>query len=159
MTAPSYPPSVADFKVQFDRDFLYGNGTDTVRDADITRALNEAQMLFNAGLWDTVEKPVAYGYLAAHFLAMNIQAAGGAAFTNSGKGVLSHGGGTIESKTVGGISVTFATPDFVRQNPILSQLMKTDYGQKYLSLIYPRLVGNVAVISGNADGSVDAPGL
>jgi hypothetical protein len=155
----SYPPSIADFKAQFDRDFVYGSGTDTVRDADITRALADANMLFNPGLWSTEEKPTVYGLLAAHFLVTNIQAAGGASPGNQGKGLASHGGGTVESKSVGGVSVGFAVPDFVRQNPILSQLMRTDYGQKFLMLIYPRLVGNVAVISGSPDGGISAPGI
>jgi hypothetical protein len=154
----SYPPTIADFKAQFDRDFDYGPGTENVRDTDITRALADAAMLFNPGLWDTIEQPTAYGYLAAHFLVLNIQGAGGPSAANYGKGLASHGGGTIESKSVGGVSVTFAVPDFVRANPTLSQLMKTDYGQKYLSLIYPRLVGNVAVIAGDPCGDVNEPG-
>ena len=145
-----YPPAVADFKAQFNRDFVYGVGTTQVQDNDIQRGLNEASITFNPNIWASdFEKNTAYLYVAAHFMVLNIQAAGGLSSQNLGRGVLSKGGGTIESKGVGSANVAFAVPDYVRQSPILSQFMRTDYGQKYLQLLTPRLVGNVQTVAGN----------
>jgi hypothetical protein len=144
-----YPPSVSDFQAYFTRDFNYGSGPTNVTPADIQRGLNEAVMVFNPGLWSsTTEQMVAYLYVAAHFMVLNIQEAGGLSAQNLSRGVQSKGGGTIESKGVGSVNVSFAVPDFVRQSPILSQFMRTDYGQKYIQLITPRLVGNVTVVAG-----------
>ncbi len=145
----SFPPAIADFKAQFTRDFQYGTGMNTVIDPDIQRGLNDALIVFNPGLWTTpAELNTAFLYVAAHFMVLNIQAAGGLSATNQGRGVQSKGGGTIESKGVGSANVGFAVPDFVRQSPVLSQFMRTDYGQKYLQLLTPRLVGNVTVVAG-----------
>lgn len=145
----SWPPGVADFQAYFVRDFAYGTTPAFVQSSDITRGLTEAGMVFNTGLWiDATEKNVAYLYAAAHFMVLNIQGAGGLSSTNRGLGVNNAGGGTIESKSVGGVSVGYAMPDFVRQSPILSQFMRTGYGQTYLQLMTPRLVGNVGIVSG-----------
>lgn len=150
----SFPPSVADFKAYFNRDFIYGPGLNTVQDTDIQRGLNETMFVFNQALWGSdYEVATAYLYASAHFMVLNIQAAGGLNATNMGVGVQSKGGGTIESKGVGSVNVGFAVPDFVRQSPILSQFMRTDYGQSYLQLLNPRLVGNIQVVSGTAQQS------
>ena len=144
-----YPPAVADFKSQFVRPFAYGVGPNAVQDADIQAALNMTQIVFNSSLWaDDAQRTIAYNYAAAHFMVLNIQSAGGLMATNTGQGVKSHGGGVIESKGVGSVNVGYALPDYVRQDPILSQFMRTDFGQTYLQLLTPRLVGNIAVVSG-----------
>ncbi len=146
---PGFPPSVSDFKALFVRDFIYGTGPETVMDADISRGIQEAQIVFNSSLWASLsDANLASLYVAAHFMVLNIQGAGGLAVKNRGLGVASKGGGTIESKGVGSVNVAFAVPDYVRQSPILSQFMRTDYGQFYLQLLTPRLVGNIAVVSG-----------
>lgn len=151
---PSFPPTIADFKAQFDRDFTFGTGKEFVRDADITRAISEAGLLVNPALFDTTtatnEGAIAYLYAAAHFLVLSIQAAGGIS-PATGHGVDSHGGGVIQSGTVGGISVAYALPESITQSPILSQFMRTDYGQKYLQFLAPKLIGNMAAISGFDD--------
>jgi hypothetical protein len=147
----SYPPIVADFKAQFDRDFAYGVGREFVRDTDIIRALNEAGLNINPGLFDTTSKTnegaIAFLYLAAHYMVVNIQAAGGLS-PAAGVGVDSHGSGTIQSGGVGGVSVSYQLPESITQNPILSGFMQTHYGQKYLSLLWPKLIGNMVTISG-----------
>ncbi len=152
-----FPPSVSDFKTLFTRDFVYGGttgGLDTVLDSDIQRGITEAQMVFNSGLWASLsDANLACCYVAAHFMVLNIQGAGGLAVKNRGLGVQSKGGGTIESKGVGSVNVGFAVPNYVRESPILSQFMRTDYGQFYLQLLTPRLVGNIAVVSGSVPQS------
>lgn len=151
----SFPPSVDNFKAQFNREFVYGTSLATVQDVDIQRAINETSISFNPGLWDgvtplgtTTELNIAYLYLAAHYMTLNIQGAGGLSSINRGRGVKSSGGGTIQSKSVGPLSITYAIPEDVAKSPILGQYMRTDFGQKYLALLAPRLVGNVAVVSG-----------
>lgn len=155
----SWPPAVADFEAYFTREFVYGSTPDTVMPADVSRALTEAGIVFNTGLWTNAgEMQTAYLYAAAHFLALNVQGAGGLSATNAGRGISSGGAGAIESKSVGGVSVSYAIPDIVRQNPLLSQFWITNFGQKFLALLMPRLVGNVMLVSGNPDVSM-APNM
>jgi hypothetical protein len=151
------PPlaSVAEFKARFDRDFVFGTTTDKIRDTDITNALNEAAPVFNLDLWeDETEGKVAFLQAAAHCLVLNMQAAGGLSAVNMGRGVQSRGGGVVQNKSVGSVSVGFALPAFVTESPILSQFMRTDYGQRYLQLLTPRLVGNVGLVKGSNDTGV-----
>ena len=112
-----------------------------IQDSDIMRAFKEAKVNFNAGLFgddDTIE--MVFLYLAAHYLvidlnnAMNPMAMGFMGFT--------------QSKSVGSVSQSFALPDFVTKNAALSQYMQTGYGAKYVSLIYPYLIGNIMLIPG-----------
>ena len=112
-----------------------------IQDSDIMRAFKEAKVNFNAGLFgddDTIK--MVFLYLAAHYLvidlnnAMNPMAMGFMGFT--------------QSKSVGSVSQSFALPDFVTKNAALSQYMQTGYGAKYVSLIYPYLVGNVLFFKG-----------
>ena len=153
----SFPPSVSDFKTQFSREFLYGTSLAQVQDNDVQRAINEASITFNPGLWDgvtplgsTTELNIVYLYVAAHFLVLNIQGAGGLAPINRGRGVKSSGGGTIQTKSVGSVSIAYVIPDDIAKSPILGQFMRTDYGQKYLAMLAPRLVGNVGLVSGQS---------
>jgi hypothetical protein len=130
-------------------------GQDTVTPADITRALAEAGMSFNEGLWGNVtEKSTAFLYLAAHYLVLNVQAAGGLLPQGAAKGIKSGGGGVVQSKSVGSVSVSYALPQSIIESPILGQYMRTDFGQKYLALIYPRLVGNIGIVSGQPTGGL-----
>jgi hypothetical protein len=149
------PVSSAQFKIRFARDFVFGTTMDKVLDSDITNALSEAMLIFNSGLWeDEAEGAVAFGFAAAHCLVLNVQAAGGLSAQNLGRGVHSHGGGVVNNKSVGSVSVGYAVPDFVTSSAILSQLMRTDYGQRYLHLLTPRLVGNINVLEGSNDTGV-----
>lgn len=146
---PTPPIDVAAFKAYFVRDFVYGATPDMVMDADITKALGQGMMVFNPAIWaDDAEKAVAFQWVAAHFLVIDIQAAGGLSVANLGLGVESQGGGTIQSKGVGSVNVSLALPSSIIESPILSQFMRTDYGQKYLQLLTPRLVGNGTVVAG-----------
>jgi hypothetical protein len=143
------PAVVSDFKAQFDRDFTYGTSMETVRDADITRAFNMADMVFNESLWaSTAEAKIAYLYASAHILVLNIQGTGGLGVKS---GVDSHGGGVILNKSVGQVSVAFQLPDSLANNPILYQFQRTGYGQQYLQLLTPRLVGAGFAVSGWRD--------
>lgn len=153
------PATVAQFKAQFDRDFQYGSGTDKVRDTDITRAFTDALMVWNPCLWRTEEKVNAFCYAAAHFLVLSLQAAGGLAAPSKALGPQNRGGGVVQTKSVGGVSVGYQMPDFVAKSAILSQFMRTDYGQRYLQLVTPRLVGNLDIVAGERDPGVSTPNI
>lgn len=149
-------PSIAGFKRQFTRDFTYGPGSDKVTDADIQNGLNAAYSVFNPALFDTTpigvapsitsEAQRAYCNAAAHFMVLSIQGNGGLGKT--GRGVFSQGEGNVQSKSVGGVSVSFSWPPIVTNSPALFQFTKTTYGLMYLQVLVLKLVGNVSVVTG-----------
>lgn len=164
---PATPPvTVEEFKSYFVRDFPYGPGTDKVMDADVDRALNEALSVFNAALWTTEEKPVAFRYAAAHFLVRNIQAAGGLSGPGAaggpgggGSGASNQGRGPIASKSVGAVSLNYQLPPGLAESAILSQFLTTDYGIRYLQMAAPRLIGGVSVVQGPRDPDIAIPNI
>lgn len=112
-----------------------------IQDSDIMRAFKEAKVNFNAGLFgddDTIK--MVFLYLAAHYLVIDLNNA----MNPMGMGFM----GFTQSKSVGSVSQSFALPDFVTKNAVLSQYMQSGYGAKYVSLIYPYLIGNVLFFKG-----------
>ncbi len=159
MTAPNFPPQVADFKAQFVREFVYESGLDSVTDPDIQRALNEAGIMFNPGLWDSTtlvgtssEGGIAYLYLAAHLMVVNIQdMAGGLSARARGRGTRNSPTGVAVASGVGPANVTYqAPPPRVAENAVLLDLFRTTFGQRYMAMMEPRLIANVAVVSGRS---------
>ena len=146
----SWPPGVQDFKNKFFREFIYGDGLDTVVDRDIVRALGEVPPLYNQALLDTVaDQSSAYLYLAAHMLWENIDMAGGLSAVPRGRGVRGDTEGIVNSKSVGQVSVNYEPPpDYVKTSPTMMRLWKSKFGAKYIEMIRPRLIGNVAVVCG-----------
>lgn len=154
------PPQVSDFEAFFGREFQYGPALNQVRPTDINRALAEAGILFNASLFDSTtiliqvptltESAIAYLYLSAHVLAKNLQGAGGLHAKPQQAGATQRGTGIVESKSVGQVSVNLAILDIARSSPVLSPFLETDFGKRYLTMLYPRLIGNVAVVSGES---------
>ena len=139
----TYPATIAEFKAWFSRDFPYSNDGDLtgVTDADISKAFAEASMNFNPSLFETDdEKKLGFLYLAAHYLVIDLQ--------NSSQGISGKYEGIMASKTVGSVSVGYQIPTWLLEHPIYSLLSQTKYGMKYLSLIIPLLVGNVAAVKG-----------
>lgn len=94
------------------------------------------------------EATIAYCYLSAHLLVLSLQNAGGLGAPLSFQGAGSSGGGTVESKTVGSVSVTYSIPDRVKNSPSLAQYMRTGYGQKYLQMLAPKIPGRRIVVVG-----------
>lgn len=157
LTPPATP---TDFKAQFTRDFKYGTGLETVRDLDIQSALNLASTVFNPQLFDTTALPgptseamLAYLYAAAHFLVISLQAAGGLSAVSRYQGPNSQGDGIITNKAVGGVSIGYTWPALITDNPALYGLTKTSYGQVYLQILMPLLVGNMAVVLGETQAT------
>lgn len=139
----TYPITVEEFKSWFSRDFPYSNDGDLtgITDADIKKAFAEASLNFNASLFSTEdEKKLGFLYLAAHYLVIDIQ--------NSTQGLNGKYEGIMSNKSVGSVSVGYTIPDWVMAHPIYSLLSQSKYGMKYLSLIIPLLVGNIAAVRG-----------
>lgn len=134
-------PTAADFKSWFVRDFPYGTTDTTVMDADITKSISEAAVNFNESLWESQAVfTMAYLYLAAHYLVMDLRA--------SSQGIAGGYSWLTSSKSVGSVSEGFSIPQKILDNPHLAMLSKTNYGAKFISLALPRLVGNVVHVAG-----------
>jgi len=136
-------PSVADFKAHFFRDFPYGIDPDEhVLDADITKAMAEAKFGFNEALFSSQENfTLAFLYLTAHFLVMDLRA--------SAQGLSGSYSWLTASKAVGSVSESYSIPQRILDNPALSMLTRTNYGAKYVLLIFPLLVGQAFIVCGS----------
>lgn len=135
------------FKQQFARDFPFlpteevEDPLQYVRDEDIKRALYEALAIFPCELFESDEiRTLALLYLTAHYLCQD--------FKNAQQGLNSTGSFTASSKTVRNVSEAYAIPSWVTNNPLLNYLSQTGYGQKYLSLYWPRTIGRIRVVGG-----------
>lgn len=140
-------PSITDFKTYFARDFNFATehnepqNLEYVVDADITKALTEANINFNSSLFgEDFEVTAVFMYLVAFYLVVNLQ--------NSVKGVASQSKFPISSTSVGGVSVTFQIPDRFQKDPYIQQFTQNGYGMKYLSLVLPFIIGNVTLLEG-----------
>lgn len=139
--------TVEDFKAKFIRDFPYWSpvysdvATNYILDADIENAFAEAQVVFNQALFgDDAEIRLAYLYLTAHYLCIDM--------ANANAGLSSAGSFPVASRSVGSVSESYMIPDAFKDNPSLMAYMKTGYGSKYLSLVLPKVVGNVVATLG-----------
>jgi hypothetical protein len=150
-----WPPAVADFKTKFAREFVYGTGLDAVTDNDIQRGLDEAGdgSLYSISNFDNpTQQANAYLYLAAHLMVVNIQGAGGLSAIPRGRGVRNIGEGIQVSKGVGQANVAYMpVPDRVASSPTLLYLFQTTFGQRYMQMVAPRLIGNVQMVAGYDD--------
>lgn len=145
--------TIDDFKNFFVRDFDYAiaAGATTsiytcqknyVMDADITRAFTEAKANFNECIWDSDDTlKAAYLYLTAHNLLFDLQ--------TSVQGAGSSASYAVNSRSVGPASESYSIPDWMLQDPILGPFATTRYGQKYVALLKPLLIGNVVVHHGH----------
>lgn len=133
-----------DFKSNFYRDFAYAdNQSDYTKiiDNDINKAFREACSNFNENLFeDEEEQKMAFLYLAAFYLVLDIK--------NSSAGLNSSFVGFTTSKSVDNVSESFYIPDWIKKNPVYSIYMNNGYGQKYISLLYPRLIGGMYLVKG-----------
>jgi len=112
-----------------------------VLDADITKAFAEAQLVFNQTLFTSdANITLGYLYLTAHYLVNDIN--------TSNAGLQSTGSYPVTGRTVGSVSENYEIPQYYLDNPLYLFYNKTGYGQKYLSMILPFLVGNVYAVAG-----------
>lgn len=156
------PATKDDFKKRFARDFKYGQGMDTVMDADIDNAMVDAGAVFNPALFNVADGWLGFLYVTAHYVRINIEAAGGLQALGEGLGIENQAEQVLNSASVSGINKGYADmPDWIKRIPLLQQLWLTTYGQKYCAMVQPKLVGNVGVVAGPRDfgaaGMPDVP--
>ena len=110
-----------------------------VSDLDISHAYAEACITFNDTLFLSDDEIVlGYLYASAHYLVNDLNAGG----------VDGSAGGLVNSRSVGNISESYTIPTWMIEDPIFGFYAKTSYGQKYLNMILPRLVGNFGTVEG-----------
>ena len=139
-------PSIDDFKSRFARDFPFANekdpdNLDFITDGDIQNAIDYATMDFNEGIFGAATGATyLFLLLTAYHLVENIQ--------TSQKGLSAQSQFVTENISVGGVSVGNIVSERIAADPVLSKYMKNAYGQKYIEMALPYLVGRVAVVSG-----------
>ena len=155
-------PQVADFKAQFALDYPFGAGPSAVSDAEIQNALNlvAAGSYFNAALFSlaplgpsgtnpqTNEATLAFLYCAAHYVYLNLKMRGGLHAPGFKGGLTAAASAAVASKTVGPVSETFQWPESITGDPMLFQFVRSPYGEMYLQMLTPKLVGNVGLVMG-----------
>ena len=107
------------------------------RDEDIENAMAEASVNFNESLFDDEQAKLIFLYLTAYYLTYDLQNATGAVQT-----------GVITSKSVGSVSQSYGTPQWILQDKVLGAYATNGYGLKYLSLLRPYLIGNLLFYKG-----------
>lgn len=136
-----YPITISEFKTFFAKDFIYGDEIDQVSDIDITKAMTEASMNFNEQLFESIEeKKLVFSYLTAYYLVVDIN--------NANTQGASNNGGLVTYRQVRNVAESFKVPNWVSENPMLSQFAQNGYGLKYITLIYPYLIGTMGVVPG-----------
>lgn len=137
-----YNPTIQEFKDYFFRDFPFGTDpAEKVVDQDIAKAFGQTNMFINQRLFDdNPDYKIGYNLLAAHFLVIDFQM--------SSQGLGSAFSWIESSKSVGSVSQSFAIPQSIQDDPQYAMLTRTGYGAKYLSLVLPKLVGNVFAVKG-----------
>lgn len=129
------------FKQFFKKDFEYGDQEGQVSDNDIDKAIQEAGVNFNQNLFDDrATQRLVMHYLSAFYLVFDIN--------NTNTQGAGNGVGIKTSQAVRNVSESFAVPKWVLENPLFSIYAQNGYGLKYLSLIYPYLIGPIGVVPG-----------
>lgn len=140
-------PTASEFKAFFVRDFAYApasdsNNLDFITDADINKAIVDAKIHFNQGLGFGGDDGMttAAMNLIAFFLVMSLQ--------TSAKGVGSQVNFPVNSKSVGGVSLSYSIPDKFTKDPFIAMLAQNGYGIKFFMLCAPHLRGRMEVVEG-----------
>lgn len=137
----SFQITINEFKTFFVKDFVYGNEDGQVSDADITRAMTEANMNFNESMFDTnEEKKLILLYLTAYYLVVDMN--------NINTQGASNNGGLVTYRQVRNVAESFKVPKWIEENPMFSQFAQNGYGLKYLNMIYPYLIGRMTIVPG-----------
>lgn len=138
------PPTVAEFKANFYRDFPYApdsdpNNLNFVTNTDIQNAINQGQANFNCTLFGTQTTPI-FMYLAAHTLVLAIR--------NAQMGLNSQAKFPLNSSSVGSVSISNNINEVFANDPMFAGYLKTGYGQIYLDMVYPFTIGRVEIDCG-----------
>lgn len=115
-----------------------------VLDEDIEKAFEEARSIFNTALFGTEDETrMVFLYLTAHYLVMDLRTAQ--------RGIESTGESLVSSRSVGSVSESYAIPEAWTNEPVYNFFTKTGYGLKYLSIVLPRVVGNIGTVAGGTN--------
>jgi hypothetical protein len=137
------PPTIAEFQAQFYRDFPFAppeyatdTGAETLKkfviNQDVQNAINLASIDFNDALFGTNATQI-FMYLAAHYLIESLNAAS--------MGLNSQARFSLESSSVGGVSIANNVWEWAKSNPQFAKFLNTRHGQIYLELVYPYTIG------------------
>ncbi len=131
--------SVEQFKDHFDcGQFDYGDTIPQVRDKDIATAIREMSSIINMSLYPNEDvNLLAQNYLTAHFLTSCLTAV-----KTSGQAVFNR-----SSRSVGSISESVVVPDWMTKGHF-ALYATTYYGQKWLTLTKPYLIGHMFCVAG-----------
>ena len=137
--------TIQEFKTYFARMFPFAPATDPnnqeyITDADIQIAFGQAKVNFPIALFDEENGKIAFLFLVAHYLCMDMQMAQ--------SGINSTAQYMVTSKSVGDVSASYGVPQKLLNNPLYNYLSTTQFGMKYLSLLYPRTIGAMNVVLG-----------
>ena len=107
-----------------------------VTDTDIGYARAEAYEVAN----DDILDDLSFMYLVAFYLSydLTLSSSGASGFITM----------PAESKRVGSVAESYSIPKWIQEDPILSFYSNNGFGLKYLSMIRPKLVGNVSCVAG-----------
>ena len=140
---PFVPPTVAQFKAQFYRDFpfLPASNPDTtnlnfVQDVDVQGAITLAGININPAFWpDQPTYTLVYNLLAAHYLVVSFQ--------NSSTGLGGSAGWVTQHQNVDAVQNTYTVPKEIMAWPEFATISKTRYGQEYIGLCMPYIRGQM----------------
>ena len=127
--------SLSDWELYEDSIYNY------INDSDIEKAMKEADTVFNESLSTTeAEKELQYLYLTAHFLCLDIRA--------GVDGINATGKQVAQSRSVGSVSESYVVPEEWTRSSIFNFYTTTHYGLKFLSMVTPKMIGNIKSIEG-----------
>lgn len=137
--------TIEEFKKFFHRDFpflpnSYDNADDYVMDCDIERAIGEMEVLLPAHLFEEKALTLAELYLTAHLLIGNIRM--------SNSGLANNYTFPLASRSVGSVSESYSIPQSYLNSGQYSLYITSEFGLKYLAMLYPRTRGNICVVGG-----------
>lgn len=146
-------PTVEEFKVFFARDFPFQptdglipptptpDPSQYVQDSDIQRAFMMTDSKFMISCFGEQEEyTLAYLFLAAHVLAVNLRN------SNAGYSASFNWGST--SQSVGSVSISNNIPTSIMNNPLYAWLTSTNYGVEYLMMIIPCMIAPFGIAHG-----------
>ena len=117
------------------------NQQNYILDQDIQKAFDEAIFNINQECFETQEKfNIAFFYLSAHYLVQDLLA--------SSQGISGSYSWLTVTKSVGNVSQSFGIPQRILDSPQFAYLSTTRYGAKYISIIYPCIIGGVVSVAG-----------
>ena len=117
------------------------NNQEYITDTDIEMAFAQAKVNFPVNLFDEENGKIAFLFLVAHYLCMDMQMAQA--------GINSTAQYVVTSKSVGDVSASYGVPTKLLDNPLYNYLTTTQFGMKYISLLYPRAIGAVNIVLGS----------